>query len=141
MDVERLAWRTSSFSGGENGNGGCVEVAPLPDGVAVRDTKDRSRAPHTYTRQPGSPCSPQYAPATSPPDARAGPAEVVINAKSRPPAAQGTRTSTHTLWWSEVSFSRASGSLATGQNTRSRRPAAEPTVRRSRRGGCPARGR
>jgi hypothetical protein len=48
MDVERLAWRTSSFSGdGVNGNG-CVEVAPLPDGVAVRDTKDRSRAAHVY---------------------------------------------------------------------------------------------
>ena len=46
MDVDRLAWRTSSFSGG-NGNG-CVEVAPLPDGVAVRDTKDRSRAAHVY---------------------------------------------------------------------------------------------
>jgi hypothetical protein len=48
MDVERLAWRTSSFSGG-NGNG-CVEVAPLPGGVAVRDTKDRSRAAHVYPR-------------------------------------------------------------------------------------------
>ncbi len=48
MDVERLAWRTSSFSGGENGNGDCVEVAPLSDGVAVRDTKDRSRAAHVY---------------------------------------------------------------------------------------------
>ena len=48
MDVDRLAWRTSSFSGG-NGNG-CVEVAPLPDGVAVRDTKDRSRVPHLYSR-------------------------------------------------------------------------------------------
>jgi hypothetical protein len=46
MDVDRLAWRTSSFSGG-NGNG-CVEVAPLPAGVAVRDTKDRSRAAHVY---------------------------------------------------------------------------------------------
>jgi len=50
MDVERLTWRTSSFSGGENGNGDCVEVAPLPDGVAVRDTKNRSRVPHVYSR-------------------------------------------------------------------------------------------
>jgi hypothetical protein len=45
-----LVWRKSSFSG-ENGNGGnCVEVAFLPQGgVAVRDTKDRSRAPHRFT--------------------------------------------------------------------------------------------
>ncbi|MGI5125938.1 DUF397 domain-containing protein [Pseudonocardia sp. CA-107938] len=48
MDVEGLAWRTSTFSGG-NGNG-CVEVAPLPDAVAVRDTKDRTRSPHVYSR-------------------------------------------------------------------------------------------
>jgi hypothetical protein len=46
--LDNLDWRTSSFSG-ENG-GSCVEVAPLPDGgVAVRDTKDRSRAPHQHT--------------------------------------------------------------------------------------------
>jgi hypothetical protein len=44
-----LAWRKSSFSGG-NGNSGCVEVAVLPCGeVAVRDTKDRTRAPHRHT--------------------------------------------------------------------------------------------
>jgi hypothetical protein len=45
-----LTWRKSSFSG-ENGNGGgCVEVAFLYDGgVALRDTKDRSLAPHRYT--------------------------------------------------------------------------------------------
>lgn len=49
MDVERLAWRTSSFSGGSNDGGSCVEVAPLPSGVAVRDTKDRTRAPHVYS--------------------------------------------------------------------------------------------
>jgi hypothetical protein len=48
VDVADLSWRTSSFSGG-NGNS-CVEVAPLSDGgVAVRDTKDRSRAPHQYS--------------------------------------------------------------------------------------------
>lgn len=30
----------------------CVEVAHLPDGgVALRDTKDRSRAPHYFTRE------------------------------------------------------------------------------------------
>lgn len=43
-------WRKSSFSGlGGNGTD-CVEVAFLPDGgVAIRDTKDRSVAPHRYT--------------------------------------------------------------------------------------------
>jgi hypothetical protein len=49
MDVERIAWRTSSFSGGGGSGGNCVEVAPLPSGVAVRDTKDRSRVPHVYS--------------------------------------------------------------------------------------------
>lgn len=42
-------WRKSSFSG-INGNATCVEVAFLPDGgVATRDTKDRTVAPHRYT--------------------------------------------------------------------------------------------
>lgn len=45
--MDRLHWRTSSFSG-VNGNS-CVEVAPTPTGVAVRDTKDRSRAPHLHS--------------------------------------------------------------------------------------------
>jgi hypothetical protein len=67
IDVEGLAWRTSSFSGGngnscvevapvwrtssfsgENGNS-CVEVAALPAGIAVRDTKDRTRPPHLHS--------------------------------------------------------------------------------------------
>ena len=44
-----VAWRKSSFSGG-NGGSGCVEVAALPDGgVAVRDTKDRTRPPHRHS--------------------------------------------------------------------------------------------
>ena len=31
--------------------GNCVEVAHLPGGgVAVRDSKDRAKAPHVYTR-------------------------------------------------------------------------------------------
>lgn len=48
MHPDGLDWRTSSFSG-DNGNS-CVEVAFLPDGgVAVRDTKDRTLAPHRYT--------------------------------------------------------------------------------------------
>ncbi|MDQ2708526.1 MAG: DUF397 domain-containing protein [Actinomycetota bacterium] len=43
-------WRKSSFSGGQEEGNSCVEVAFLPDGgVAIRDTKDRSLAPHVYT--------------------------------------------------------------------------------------------
>ncbi len=49
MDVERLAWRTSSFRTAAATRGSCVEVAPLPSGVAVRDTKDRTRTPHVYS--------------------------------------------------------------------------------------------
>jgi hypothetical protein len=45
-----LAWRTSSFSGSGGNSSGCVEVASLPGGgVAVRDTKDRSRAAHRHS--------------------------------------------------------------------------------------------
>jgi transcriptional regulator with XRE-family HTH domain len=48
VDLDDLAWRTSSFSA-DNGNS-CVEVAPLPDGrVAVRDTKDRTRPAQVYS--------------------------------------------------------------------------------------------
>lgn len=36
--MEVLIWRKSSRSGGNGGN--CVEVADLPDGTAVRDSKD-----------------------------------------------------------------------------------------------------
>jgi Domain of unknown function (DUF397) len=48
IDPDTLTWFTSSFSAA----GACVEVAVLPDraGVAVRDSKDRSRPPHFYTR-------------------------------------------------------------------------------------------
>jgi len=47
MDERNLRWFTSSASGGGN----CVEVAHLPEGgVALRDTKDRGKAPHMYTR-------------------------------------------------------------------------------------------
>jgi hypothetical protein len=46
-DLSGLRWFKSSFSGG----GGCVEVAHLPEGgVALRDTKDRTKAAHVYTR-------------------------------------------------------------------------------------------
>jgi hypothetical protein len=46
-DLSSLRWFTSSASSG----GSCVEVAHLPEGgVAVRDSKDRGRAPHFYTK-------------------------------------------------------------------------------------------
>jgi Domain of unknown function (DUF397) len=49
VDLTDLRWRKSSFSGGNDNNNGCVEVAFLPDdGVAVRDTKNRSLPPHRY---------------------------------------------------------------------------------------------
>ena len=45
-----LACRKSSFSGSGGNGDGCVEVAALPGGgVAVRDTKDRDRAPHRHS--------------------------------------------------------------------------------------------
>lgn len=48
MDLSQAKWRKSSRSGG---NGNCVEVATnLPDGVAVRDTKDRNGGTLVFTR-------------------------------------------------------------------------------------------
>ncbi|TQM46056.1 DUF397 domain-containing protein [Pseudonocardia cypriaca] len=45
-----LVWRKSSFSGSGGASSGCVEVAPLlGGGMAVRDTKDRSRAAHLHS--------------------------------------------------------------------------------------------
>jgi hypothetical protein len=44
---DELRWFTSSFSGGNGA--GCVEVAFRPGGVAVRDTKNRTLAPHSYS--------------------------------------------------------------------------------------------
>lgn len=47
LNLSELDWFTSSASAAGN----CVEVAHLPGGgVAVRDTKDRGKAPHLYTR-------------------------------------------------------------------------------------------
>ncbi|MFB4319480.1 DUF397 domain-containing protein [Actinomadura sp. 21ATH] len=38
MDVTPLHWRKASRSSNNGGN--CVEIAPLPGAVAVRDSKD-----------------------------------------------------------------------------------------------------
>lgn len=39
-DLSRAVWRKSSYTGGLNGGGDCVEMAALPDGqIAVRDSK------------------------------------------------------------------------------------------------------
>ncbi|WP_424536488.1 DUF397 domain-containing protein [Sphaerisporangium viridialbum] len=38
MDLTDQRWRKSSYSSGNGGN--CVEVAPLPGGIAVRDSKN-----------------------------------------------------------------------------------------------------
>jgi len=46
-DVDNLLWFKSKASAAGN----CVEVAHLPGGgVAVRDSKDRAKSPHVYTR-------------------------------------------------------------------------------------------
>jgi hypothetical protein len=46
-DMSNLRWFKSSASAAGN----CVEVAHLPGGgVAVRDSKDRTKAAHVYTR-------------------------------------------------------------------------------------------
>ncbi|HEV2966866.1 MAG TPA: DUF397 domain-containing protein [Candidatus Dormibacteraeota bacterium] len=37
MDPDRATWRKSTYSNGTGGN--CVEVADLPNGRAVRDSK------------------------------------------------------------------------------------------------------
>ena len=46
-DLNDLRWFKSSASSAA----GCVEIAHLPDGgVAVRDSKDRGKAPHYFNR-------------------------------------------------------------------------------------------
>jgi len=48
IDLSNLRWFKSSASA----SGACVEVAHLPGGgVAVRDSKERSKAPHVFTRR------------------------------------------------------------------------------------------
>jgi Domain of unknown function (DUF397) len=39
LEPDRIVWHTSSYSGNE---GACVEVAPAPAGILVRDSKDPS---------------------------------------------------------------------------------------------------
>ena len=49
MDLSQARWRKSSFSNGNSGGEGCVEIAFLPDGqVALRDTKNRVLVPNVY---------------------------------------------------------------------------------------------
>ncbi|MFC9970897.1 DUF397 domain-containing protein [Spirillospora sp. NPDC127200] len=38
MDVSTARWRKSSYSGDNQGN--CVELANVPDTIAIRDSKD-----------------------------------------------------------------------------------------------------
>lgn len=38
LEPDGIVWRTSSYSAG---SGACVEVAPAPGGVLMRDSKDR----------------------------------------------------------------------------------------------------
>lgn len=47
-DLSTAPWRKSSYSGGANTN--CVEVAPLPRTVGVRDTKNREAGYLTVSR-------------------------------------------------------------------------------------------
>ncbi|MGH4019890.1 MAG: DUF397 domain-containing protein [Pseudonocardiaceae bacterium] len=50
-DLSRAAWRTSSYTGGNNGGGQCVEVAALDDGrIAVRNSKRPDEAVVFFTR-------------------------------------------------------------------------------------------
>lgn len=47
IDFIRAPWRKSSYSGNQ---GSCVEVAPVPGMVGVRDTKARERGHFTVSR-------------------------------------------------------------------------------------------
>jgi hypothetical protein len=46
-DLSRIAWRKSSYSNGQGG--ACIEVAPLPHAVAVRDSKQPHATSLTFT--------------------------------------------------------------------------------------------
>jgi len=45
--MQHLRWRKSRYSGAGNS---CVEVAPLPNGAAVRDSKNPAGAVLTFTQ-------------------------------------------------------------------------------------------
>ena len=47
MDLTNVEWKKSTRS---SASGQCVEVAITDEGVAVRDTKDRGKPAHIYTR-------------------------------------------------------------------------------------------
>jgi Domain of unknown function (DUF397) len=47
LDLTKAHWRTSSRS---SGNGACVEVADLPQAIAVRDSKDPDGPNLVFTR-------------------------------------------------------------------------------------------
>ncbi|WP_239346586.1 MULTISPECIES: DUF397 domain-containing protein [unclassified Frankia] len=48
LDRSGLEWRKSSYSNGAGGE--CVEIAPLSEGIAIRDSKDPDGAILTFTR-------------------------------------------------------------------------------------------